>query len=294
MAIDPAKIDEMISNVEDLPTLPSVIGRLIELLNDDQSQAKQIAELISSDQALSAKVLQIVNSPYYGLPKKIGTISQAVVILGYSTVRSVVLSTSVIETFARKDIHEGYFNAPDFWTHAIGTAAASRALAKAAELGRVDDAFTAGLLHGVGLLVLDQYLPDVMAEIQELVELEDLPLVEAEEEVMGMNHARIGARLLQEWKLPEGIIRAVYHHIHIDSCPEENRRLAACVHLGDIFSRALGFGNAGEPLIPAIDTTALDAIGIDHTAFPVLIEPIDKEIVKASVFLEMARVSAAK
>ncbi|MCK6440280.1 MAG: HDOD domain-containing protein [Planctomycetes bacterium] len=292
MAVDPAKIENMLTNVEELPTLPSIIGRLIELLNDERSQAKQIAELISSDQALSAKVLKIVNSPLYGVSKKIGTISQAVVILGYSTVRSVVLSTSVIETFTRKDIHEGYFNASEFWTHAIGTAAASRAFARTYEVGRVDDAFTAGLLHGVGLLVLDQYLPDVMAQIQELVELEDLPLVEAEEEVMGMNHARVAARLLEEWKLPEIIVKAVANHIHVDNCPDDPQ-LASCVHLGDIFTRALGYGSAGEPTVPAINSAALMALGIDHTAFPVLIEPVDRDIQKASVLLEFARAGAS-
>ena len=292
MPVDPSKIESLLSSVDKLPSLPSVIGRLLELLHDESSQAKQIAELISSDQALSAKVLQLVNSPYYGLPKKIGTINQAVVILGYATVRSIILGSAVIETFTRKDIHEGYFNAQEFWPHAIGTAAASRSFAKMAEFGRVDDAFTSGLLHGVGLLVIDQYLPDVMHEIQELVELEHLSLVEAEEDVMGLNHAQIGARLLETWQLPQDLITAVENHIHVDSCPGD-ARLAASVHLGDIFCRTLGHGSAGEPTIPEIDDAALKAIGIDHTAFPVIIEPIDKEIEKASVFLEMAR-SVAK
>lgn len=285
MAVDSAKIKEIVSQIDQLPTLPSVVVELLKMLDNEKTQARQIADLIAHDQSLSAKVLKLVNSSYYGLPKKVSTISAAVVILGFSTIRSIVLGASVIQAFSRPGVHHGYFRAESFWDHAVGTAAAAQWLARMAEMPRSEDAFTAGLLHGCGLLILDQYFPDLMARIQEHVDQDHRTLIEAEELELGFDHAAMGAHLLGDWGLPDHIVNAVRFHTHVDQCPND-QRLAAVVHLADIFCRALGYGDAGEPTIPAVSEFALDAIGLTPASFPVILEPMDKAVEKAAIFLD--------
>ncbi|MCA8940122.1 MAG: HDOD domain-containing protein [Planctomycetes bacterium] len=285
MTVNPERVDDIVRRLDELPTLPTVVGRLIELLDDPKAQARNIAELIASDASLAAKILKLVNSAYFGLPSKISSVQQAVVILGFSTIRSIVLGASVIKVFKQPGVHAGYFSPHAFWNHAVGTGAAAAAIAKIAELPKPEDAFTAGLLHGIGLLIIDQYLHDVMERVQELVEAEGISLNHAIEHELGFDHAVLAARLLSDWKLPEHIVIAVQHHPHVHTCPGD-RRLAAAVHFGDLITRVLGYGSAGEPTFPAVSEEALKDLGFEPTMFPVLIEPIDRAIVNAAIFID--------
>ncbi len=289
MVVDAEKVEELLSQVKELPSLPTVVTKLLELLNNENVQVKHVADLIAADPAFSVKVLQLVNSPFYGLSKEISSVSQAVVILGFSTIRSLILGASVIEAFRGPGIHEGYFSPETFWPHCIGTAAGAFALAKLTETDRPENAFSAGLLHGVGLLVLDQHLPSVMKDIQERVEVDGLSLLEAEEEEIGVNHAWVGAKLLEFWSLPAEMVAAVRFHADVDQASSDSRRLAALVHLADIFSRTLGYGNAGEPGVPNMNEHALEILGLTPSSFSILLEPIDEEIQKASSFLELIK-----
>lgn len=283
------KLVKLLRRVDSLPTLPTVVSQLVEMLNDPNTQARQLAEVIAADPSLSSAVLKLANSAYYGARGKVSTISQAIVILGFSALRSVVLGSSVIEVFqSEHDGRTGIFRAETFWPHAVGTAAAAASIARIVELPRPEDSFTAGLLHGVGLLVLDQYFHDVMASINERVENGGLSLLEAQEEELGFDHPYLGAHLLRLWSLPNHVVESVEYYTQLEVYSGD-RRLAATVHLGDVFSRTLGYGDAGEPTLPAIQPEALEALGLTAGALPVMLEMIDSDIERASVFLEACR-----
>lgn len=285
MAVDSEKLRELVSEIDELPTLPAVVVELLKMLEDEKTQARQIADLIAHDPSLSAKVLKLVNSSYYGLSKKVSTVSQAVVILGFSAIRSVVVGASVIQAFSKPGVHEGYFRAEAFWDHAVSVAAAAQFLARTTEMPRSEDGFTAGLLHGCGLLILDQYFPELMASVQDRVEQDEVPLSEAEELEMGFDHADLGAHLLQTWGLPDQIVDAVKFHTNVDRHPGD-MRMAACVHIADIVCRGLGYGDAGEPTIPPIDPTALESLGLTAASFPVILPPLDEAVERAAIFLD--------
>jgi len=282
------KLTQVLKRVDSLPTLPTVVSQLIEMLNDPKTQSRQLAEVIAADPSLSSSVLKLANSAYYGARGKVSTIGQAIVILGFSALRSVVLGASVVQVFDSPVTQTGSFRADTFWPHAVGTAAAAASVARIMELPRPEDSFTAGLLHGVGLLVLDQYFNDVMRSIQERVEDGGLTLLEAEEEELGFDHPYLGSHLLKLWGLPKQVVDAVEYQTQLDALSGD-RRLAATVHLGDIFSRTLGYGDAGEPTLPAVQPLALEALGLTSSALPVMVEMVDSDIERASVFLEACR-----
>lgn len=282
-----SRVRAMVSTIRNLPTLPAVLARLSELIADPEATAKDVAEVISSDPAISASLLRIVNSPFYGLPNRVSTISHAIVILGFNTVRSVVLSTSIVKTFGGKGKAPSTLNREQFWIHSIGCAAGCRVLARhVGDMAMQEEYFMAGLLHDIGKIVEDQYFHADFAAIEKDVLARDVLIREAEEARLGVDHADVGALLFETWQLAPGIIEAVRCH-HRPEQAGDALRPAAIVHMGDICARSLMVGSGGDRQIPRIDRTAWEALGLTDTSIKPLLSAIDEEIGRASVFAEI-------
>ncbi|RME00315.1 MAG: HDOD domain-containing protein, partial [Calditrichaeota bacterium] len=156
-------LTRILDNISDLPTLPTVYMRINRLLQSPDSNVSEIARIIESDQAISSKVLRLVNSSFFGFSRKVTQINHAVVLLGFNAVRNTVLSISVFESF--KSSNSGIFDRREFWKHSIATGIIARLLAKELKLGQEEEAFSGGILHDLGKLVLDQHLPKRFARI---------------------------------------------------------------------------------------------------------------------------------
>lgn len=285
MQISAVQIDEILARAEKLPSLPGVVRELMHALSREHPNTQEVAHLLAVDQSLAARALKLANSAYYSQRSRIATVQQAVAVLGFSAIRAIVLGATIYEVFNNSELEKGYFDATEFWRHSIGAAAAAENLARMADLPNHEDAFTAGLLHGVGLLILDQFMQPVMKALQEMVETENLTLAEAEEELLGFDHAHLGARLLEQWFLPARIVGAVRFHHYVDMAESDHLPLAACVHVGQIMTRMLGHGNPGEPYFPRLHRAALKALGLNADHLSGLIEGIDQAIGDARVFL---------
>lgn len=281
------RLKRVVDKISGLPTLPSMLSSINKLMLNPRTSAKEVAQLISSDPAIASKILRVVNSSFYGFPNRITTISHAIVILGFNTIKSIVLSSTIFDVFHR-DSAEARFNRTDFWKHSIGCGCAAKVIAKALGITAVEELFIAGLLHDVGKIVVDQFLQPQFQAILDLVEKRDILIAAAEEEVLGVTHAEIGSWLFQRWNLSKALIESAASH-HNPALASENARQAAIVHLADIVCRAMQIGSGGDRRIPPLSDYAWRTLGLPMTALDSILEETQLEMERAVVFLDFTR-----
>jgi putative nucleotidyltransferase with HDIG domain len=237
----------VIDSLRQLPTLPAIAARVLKVVNHQKSGAEHVAGLLENDPALASRVLKLANSSYYGIPRTISNIRSAIVILGFNTIKSLVLSSSVMKMFPPED-HPPLFNRQHFWHHCVKTAAMARFLAGKTRVGvDLEQAFTGGLLHDLGKLVLEltafeEYRP-VLAEAA----LGKTPSWEIELRQMGVSHAEISGMLLDRWEIPESLQAPVAHHHRPHRAAEEHRNLAYLLHYADYLAKLDDLLKSSDP-----------------------------------------------
>ncbi len=286
MVLDSDLLRKRVERLDGLPTLPSVANNLISLTQSPKTSATQVGELISKDQALTSRVLKLVNSAYYGFPKQITTVNHAVVILGFSRVKNIVLAASVFEI--KSESQPQSFDAPAFWRHSLGTAVSARALTRECRRGDAEESFVCGLLHDIGKLVLAQVSPADYDSCIKLAAEKGCIIREAELEVFGLDHAEVGSWLAERWKLPPAVQVAIRRH-HNPTSTRKDRDAAYIIHLGDILARALQIGSGGDRSIPRLDPTVAQELGISVGALDSLVGSILGDLRKAQDFFDMIR-----
>ncbi len=232
------RIHSVIRGILDLPTLPTVVAKIVELVDNPKTNAKTLARLISSDPALTARILKLANSAYYGFPRRIGTINLAIVVLGFNAVRDLAVSASIVDRL-NLDPDSPRFDMSGFWEHSLGVAIAARMVQRLGGSHIIGEAFVAGLLHDIGRLVIVRYMPQEYAEICALMEQEEMDLWAAERQVLQMNHAQIGSLLCKRWHLPEPLCEAINWH-HEPLAQEKPEQLTALVHVADLLVHRMG------------------------------------------------------
>ena len=283
---DSQTIRKTLETVSTIPTLSVVIDKIARLLQNPQTSAEEIGKAITTDQALASKVLRLVNSAFYGFPGKIGTITHAVVILGFSTVKNIVLTASIFDAFTNKKMTAGDFNIEQFWLHSIGCGAASQAIAKHIGFKEKEECFIAGLIHDIGKIILCYYFPEEFEIVSRHARSKGVLFYESEREVIGITHDEIGAIITQRWNLPMNLQSVVQNHHH--PMPEHDfYSMTSIIHSGDIFTRAMGIGNGGDDEIPCISEAVWNNLGFEHIDLEPLLESIDEEFEKATIFMQI-------
>lgn len=217
-------------DIDSLPTLPVIAGSVMDCLNDPNSSIQDVADVILRDQSMSVKILKLVNSAFYGFPKRIGTLSHAISILGFETVRGLVLGISILDTFRVKE-----FDLLHFWEHSIRTASLMSFLADKFCYPRRDEAFTVGLIHDVGKLVFMLKAPDIYRQI--VLQGEANPNThpcEQENELLQMDHAFAGAQVARSWNFPSSYVHAIETHHQRPGLPLDLPALKEMVYLANI------------------------------------------------------------
>ena len=210
----------------------------------EQRYTAQIAEIIRRDPSLTARLLRLVNSVYYGLTTPVNTIEEAVFYLGVREIRQLVVVTPVIEDFQRLT-KQCDFPWREFWQHCIGTALLTREIATAVRLPDEESDYVAGLIHDIGKLVMAWSFPDHFTEIHRQALETKRDLIEIENEVLGMDHAELGALYLERHRLPEQMIKTARYH-HQPEKAEDSERLAATVQIADLMMRSENMGCSGN------------------------------------------------
>jgi putative nucleotidyltransferase with HDIG domain len=281
----PENIERIVDSIDRLPTLPAIYTRLSNLLAQSNSTVRTIADAISEDPTIAAKILRVVNSVFYGFPKKIGNVQRAVVILGLNEIKSLVLATSIVKTFDQLEwSHE--FDITNFWEHSVGCAVSAKVVAEAAYLRNPEDVFTGGLLHDIGKLIHALYLPQEFSRVIAEVEHTGIPMIESEQGVFGFGHTQTGRILAEKWHFPDEIVTMIaYHHMHGGDLFQLSKE-AAAVHLGNTLCIAFGLGSAGEKRVPIVNQKAWEILGLQLSDLESLSGRIQKLFRGALVILE--------
>lgn len=264
---------EVIHRIGTLPSLPAVILELIQSLSDDNVDSHLLAKKIASDQALVAKMLRVANSSFYGLQFKVASIPDVIVVLGLRSVRTLAMATAVTGSFTNHHPVPGFdFNA--FWRHSLGTALCAKALAKRLKASE-EIAFTAGLLHDIGRLVLASCFPGHLAAVLVYGTEHDCLLQQAERAVIGIDHAMIGEALTRYWKFPRLIQEAVARHHALEE--NAHTQISGIIHVANAIAHALEFGEGQCDLVPSLSDTVWQSLLLDEIDFQAIFSDVETQ-----------------
>ncbi len=275
-----------VSNISNIPTLPSVVERITDLLRMPQTSAEEVGHAITTDQVLSTKVLKLVNSAFYGFPGKISTITHAVVILGFSTIKNIVLTASIFETLKHSKAGLYGFDMEEFWLHSLACGAAAQAIAKRINYANEEECFIAGLTHDIGKIIFCQYLSKEFSLIMQKVQKNNMLIYESEKQLFNTTHQEVGGVITREWNLPPDLQHAVSYH-HTPSKSRDHYEITAIVHCADIIVRAMDLGNGGDNKIPCISDDVWETFSLNEKELPSLLQDIDENFEKAKVFMQI-------
>ena len=258
-------LQDILNGEVELPTLPDVIIRLLGAVDNPDSTASEVARIIGTDAAMMVKVLKLVNSPFYGMPRQISTLTQAIVVMGFAAIRNVALTIAVFDEFGHSDGSPSptEFTREKFWEHSIATAMMANLVATQVEYGKNEDAFVAGLLHDIGKIIFDRYLHDDFIAALTLADAGGLSIFDAEKNVMGESHAFVGSWLADNWHLPGHLVDALRHH-HAPENSQVDWQLVAVINVADKLVRQHGIGHPGDDLQPEIDRAVEERLGLNQ------------------------------
>lgn len=265
-------LENVIADFGQLPAAPEVVMNLLDYLKRDEVDHDVVAQMISRDPVLAAKSLRIANSSFYGMQRKVSTIHDCIVVLGLRTVTTMVTAMAVTGRF--KNLTVENYDQRDFWLHSVVTALCARVLAGKTGFNP-ESAFTAGLIHDIGQLVLAIRFPTDFSEVIAYRIEHDCLLVDAEQEVLGFDHTQIGEALAQRWNFSAEIGDAVAGH----HSPEDRtaKSLAGLVHLADIMAHVLTASEKGNALVPRLSAVAWNRLGLDWQMFKQLMAEVDAQ-----------------
>ena len=274
-------MDDVIARVGTLPPLPDTIYRLVNVVSDPASTLAQIVETIRYDQVLTAEVLRLCNSAYFGLARSVESLDDAVRLLGTVKVLQLVFAAHGRSMLSRPQSGYG-LPAGALWSHSVAVALAGQHLARRMQLSQAGLLFTAGLLHDVGKVVLNEFVAQEYAEICRLVTDEHRSFAEAEALVLGFTHSEIGGRLAEAWNLPPVIVRCIRYHHDPEALPAPDA-LVDAVHLADVVCITLGVGAGDAGLSYRACAAVLGRYGLVES---------ELETVEADVVAELKSVQA--
>ncbi len=254
------KIQEIMAKVKSFPGMPATAAKLLSLLDKPDTDVAHIENILKYDPGLTANVLKLTNSAYFGLPSKIGSVRQAVILLGSKRLIQLVLA-SCVRGVMDKTI-DGYALTPGaLWRHSIAASVAAETLVAELKIPAADVIFTAALLHDMGKLAMGNFVKDDLKKIEDTAS-QDIPFEVAEQFVLGIDHAEVGALILQNWSFPPEIVTAVRWH-HAPDAGEETNSLIDIVHVANVLSLTLGIGVGREGLRYKPSVAATKRLGLN-------------------------------
>jgi HD-like signal output (HDOD) protein len=284
--------DNILARIAELPTLPTIVSEINRTINDPMSSTKAVEQLMEQDQVLTTKVLKLVNSAYYAIPGGVPSLGRAIAFLGFDTVNQLVLSTSIVGALK---VESASFDVADFWVHSLGVAVAAESIGKMVRYPVPADAFTAGLVHDLGKVILLSLEPEIFAQVVERAHAQDSSFLEAESELGLPSHLTTGALLAEKWNLPLFLQQSIKYHHTLQ--PEkrvgvttERQRIIDLVCLANLLVHALKVGNSGHRKIASAPSDLFQRLSLDPAKdFKPLVTDIKAALERSREFLKMMK-----
>lgn len=254
----PPTLRQLIERTPTIPSMPTAVLEVLSLAGNPDCSASHLADAISVDASLAGRVLRLANSAYYGLPREVATIQDAVTLLGRATVRSVAMLAASYPWFNAEEESTAGCN---LWEHAVGVAAGAEVIVRRIDRRLADEAFCAGLLHNIGMSVIVRWAADKVPTLIQFSVQKRLSFHETEKLVFGYNHSEVGCALGTDWNLPPRLLDCIAMH-HEPSKLQRASLLVDAVHVADYLCKALGIGLGAENFTIKVDTAAMDRVGL--------------------------------
>ncbi len=253
-------VESALREISHIATLPQVTLKIIELVEDPSSTAHDLHEVISNDPALCSRILKVVNSSFYGLPGQIASINRAIVMLGLNAVKNIAIAASLAKLFRGGELTP-VFGAKDLWEHSNAVAIGCKLISDKLGMGLGDEAYLAGLIHDIGIMIEMQYDRTNLIEAIDKCAVSasgepTVGLLETEEEIFGANHTDFGKGLCAKWKFPAPFAAAAGYHHNPSEAPAECSKIVYVVHAADVLAASLEGGfkldQPGQKMCPVV------------------------------------------
>lgn len=264
----PASIDlkgeelkkRILKTVDDLPPMPQVAHKARDIIAHEDWSYKDLAEVIETDQAIASRVLKIANSAYYGVSGNVSSIQKASVVLGMKTLNE-LLTLACAASVLGSELKGYRQESDDFWRHSLAVAMGAKSLAQGKHPNLAEDAFSAGLLHDCGKIILDQYVLERTEQFESFMGQGEVSFLEAEKHILGFDHAEIAAEVCEKWSISKKLATAIrYHHSPLET---ETNELVYIVHAADAISMMSGLGAGIDGLVYKLDDQVLTFLELD-------------------------------
>lgn len=278
----PVKLAHILKRIQDLPPLPTSALRVIALTKNPATSARELENVIGQDPALAASMLRQANSAYYGYARRISSLQEAIVVLGFQATQGLAMAAAVSPILKTSLVGYG-IEQEGLWKHSMLTAMAAKSLCKKFKIPYEDIAFTAGLLHDIGKLVISIYIQEVGAYLLKKVNEATLSYVELEEKVIGYNHASVGGLLAKGWNLPEDLVAAIAFH-HAPANAQIYEELACVIHVANGVASLLGIGGGVDSFLNPIQQDALSRLSLKESDLEFLMSDLGEFLLDPTIF----------
>ena len=265
------ELEVMIMTASDLPTIPVVATKVMQLIESENATAEELSKIVASDPAVAARVLKISNSSYYGCQRQIQTLSHAIVVLGFATLKSLIVAASVKQVYQPYGLTEKML-----WEHSFGAGLAARIIAKETRFASEEEAFLGGLFHDIGKIIMNSMNSRQFQEVMQRCYNDGLSFEVAERQVYSYTHSEVGGLVIKKWNFPDMLMHAVLNHHSFDFGEETDTfqiNLTCVVGLADMFCHKIGIGiREPEDELDLQQTVPAQKLGLDERRLEILLE----------------------
>ncbi|MAX22873.1 MAG: hypothetical protein CMJ19_00095 [Phycisphaeraceae bacterium] len=270
-------LERMVCHIKEVSTLPHIALKLIRLSQDPNAQPQQLCNVLATDPVMTSRVMRCVNSSAYGLTHPVTNLHRAVCMLGYAQLRDLAMTASVASVFKHNHSCGKYVRAK-LWRHMVAVAICSRMIAARCELPEFEGVYLAGLLHDIGIILIDQYEHNTFTQMMNhFPEHAGVNLALVEQGRLGYDHTMLGARIADEWELAEPLHDAIRYHHQVDRYNGQHTRVLACVDLANLVCTLRGWSSIGHQLVTA-NQWSMEQLNLSTTDLQVINDDLSAEI----------------
>jgi HD-like signal output (HDOD) protein len=281
-AIEPARresLERLFARMEQIATLPVIAQKVLQITDSDNAQPDELREAIQTDPILVARILRRLNSTYYALSTKITDLRTAISLLGYREIRNLAMTVCMSRLYETPG-HHGTYRRELLWEHCVAVGAAARLVARVCGRGVPEEAYIAGLLHDLGIILIDQSLRRHFCQIVSMVS-PSVPTCDAENQILSFDHALLGGFVAAKWGLPEPVVDAIAYHHSSGEYTGPHQDLVYVVAIANYLCSRAGWTSLGVHNVPAPPDQVYAGLGLDQISLAIIWDELEPTLGRA-------------